>query len=200
MLIVALTGGIGSGKTTISNIFKEKNIPVIDTDVIAKDIVAPDKPAYNQIVAKFGKEILNRDKTINRPLLRKQIFNNSAKRSQLENILHPIIWQEAKLIIDSLTKDYCIVVVPLLLENKSKIKEVKFDRILVVDVEEETQRTRSQKRDNVETTEINKIINSQVSRQIRIDAADDIIRNEDDISLLNKKVDDLHLKYLKLSK
>lgn len=200
MLIVALTGGIGSGKTTVSNIFKEKNIPIIDTDVIAKNIVEPNKLAYNKILTKFGEEILNKDKTINRPLLRKQIFNNAEKRSQLEEILHPLIWQEVKLQINSITTDYCIVVVPLLLENKSQIKEVEFDRILVVDVAEETQLTRSQQRDNSEASEIKKIMKNQVSRQVRIDAADDIILNEGNISLLNEKVGDLHFKYLKLSK
>lgn len=200
MFVIALTGGIGSGKTTVSDVFKEKNIPIIDTDVIAREIVEPNKLAYKEIIKTFGEEILNTDRTINRQTLRKLIFSYPEKRLQLESILHPIIWQEVYSQLNSLTTIYCIVVVPLLLENLSKITKVKFDRILVVDVEEKTQIIRSQKRDNSEIKDIKNIIQNQVSRQTRLDSADDIISNEGNIECLNKKVNNLHLEYLKLSK
>lgn len=199
MLVVALTGGIGSGKTTVSDIFKKKNIPIIDTDIIARTIVEPNKQAYLKIIKAFGEAILNKDKTINRQNLRKLIFSSTEKRLQLESILHPIIWQEVKSQLSSLTSPYCIVVVPLLFENLSKITEVSFDRILVIDVEEDVQLDRCLKRDQSDMKEIKRIIKSQVSRQTRINEADDIILNNISPPSLNKKVNDLHLKYLKLS-
>lgn len=200
MLIIALTGGIGSGKTTVSEIFKSKNIPVIDTDIIARQIVEPDKPAYIEIIKIFGKEILNNDNSINRQALRKLIFSSTEKRLQLERILHPVIWQEVKSQLSSLTSPYCIIVVPLLFENLTKITAVKFDRILVIDAEEEIQIKRSQKRDNSDIEMIKNIMKSQVSRQTRIDAADDIILNTDNLDSLNKQVVKLHQLYIKLSK
>ena len=200
MLIIALTGGIGSGKTTVSEIFKLKNIPIIDTDIIARQIVEQDKPAYIEIIKIFGKEILNNDNSINRQALRKLIFSSTEKRLQLESILHPVIWQEVKSQLSSLTSPYCIIVVPLLFENLAKITAVKFDRILVIDTEEEMQIKRSQKRDNSDIEVIKNIMKSQVSRQTRINAADDIILNTGNLDSLNKKVNSLHQQYIKLSK
>lgn len=205
MLVIALTGGIGSGKTTVSEIFKSKNIPVIDTDVIARQIVEKDKPAYDEIIKLFGKKILNKDKNIDRPALGKLIFSSKEKRLQLEKLLHPVIWNtvasQIKLLTSSLPiPAYCIIVVPLLLENLTKIKSVAFDRILVIDVDEETQIKRSKKRDNCDETMIKNIMKNQVSRQIRIDAADDIILNSDNLDSLNKKVENLHQQYQLLAK
>jgi len=200
MLIIALTGGIGSGKTTVSEIFKSKNIPIIDTDVIARQIVEQDKSAYIEILKIFGKEILNKDNSINRQALRKLIFSSTEKRLQLESILHPVIWQEVKSQLSSLTSPYCIVVVPLLFENLTKITAVKFDRILVIDTEEDMQIKRSQKRDDSDIEVIKNIMKSQVSRHTRTDAADDIILNTENMDSLNKKVSSLHQQYIKLSK
>lgn len=205
MLVIALTGGIGSGKTTVSEIFKSKNIPVIDTDVIARQIVEKDKPAYDEIIKLFGKKILNKDKNIDRPALGKLIFSSKEKRLQLEKLLHPVIWNtvasQLKLLTSSLPiPAYCIIVVPLLLENLTKIKSVKFDRILVIDVDEETQIKRSKERDNCGETIIKNIMENQVSRQIRTDAADDIILNSDNLDSLNKKVENLHQQYQLLAK
>ena len=200
MLVIALTGGIGSGKTTVSEIFKSKNIPIIDTDIIARQIVEQDKPSYIEIIKIFCKEILNNDNSINRQALRKLIFSSTEKRLQLESILHPVIWQEVKSQLSSLTSPYCIIVVPLLFENLTKITAVKFDRILAIDTEEEMQIKRSQKRDDSDIEVIKNIMKSQVSRQTRIDAADDIILNTGSLDSLNKKVNSLHQQYIKLSK
>lgn len=199
MFVVALTGGIGSGKTTVSEIFKEKKIPILDTDVISREIVEPEQPAYQEIIKVFSEEILNNDKSINRKALAKLIFSSTEKRLQLEGILHPIIWQKVKSQLNSLSSSYCIVVVPLLLENITQINEIEFDRILVIDTEEELQIKRCQLRDNSESTEIKNIINSQVSRQTRINAADDVILNTENINSLDEKVEYLHQQYLKLS-
>lgn len=206
MLVIALTGGIGSGKTTVSEIFKTKNIPIIDTDVISRQIVNKNKPAYNEIIKLFGKEILDADKNINRQLLREVIFNSTEKRVQLENILHPIIWNEVKSQISLLaskpgnTPPYCIVVVPLLLENSSQEKPITFDRILVIDVPEEVQKKRTKERDNCDESTVENIIKTQVSRDTRIQAADDIILNIEDLDYLKSMVEKLHNKYIKLEK
>ena len=200
MIVIALTGGIGSGKTTVSDLFKSKNIPIIDTDIIARQIVEKDKPAYIEIIKVFGKEILTTDKSIDRKLLRKLIFSSEQKRFQIEKILHPIIWNQVAAQISRLVSPYCIVVVPLLVENITKNKPVKFNRILVVDTTEELQLQRSIKRDNSDKAIVENIMKSQVSRQTRLDAADDIIQNTGNMDSLNKEVEKLHIQYIQLSK
>lgn len=200
MFVIALTGGIGSGKTTVSNIFKSKNIAVIDTDVISRQLVETDKPAYTQIIEQFGNEIVDNNKNIDRSKLRKLIFASAKKRLQLENILHPIIWNEVISQLATITTPYCIIVVPLLFETLPQEKLVTFDRILVVDVPEETQIQRIKERDNCDNTTMKNIIKSQVSRQTRLSGADDIIINTGDLAQLNTAVDRLHQKYLTLSK
>lgn len=200
MLIVALTGGIGSGKTTVSEMFQSKNIPIIDTDTIAREIVEPNKPAYVEVTKLFGQAILNKDKHINRQALRKLIFSSSEKRQQLEDILHPLIWQEVKSQLSLLSSPYCIIVVPLLIEKLPQITEVTFNRILVIDVEEDIQIKRCLKRDHSDLQEIKSIIKSQVSRQVRKDAADDIILNTENLASLTEKINNLHQQYLKSSK
>lgn len=199
MLVIALTGGIGSGKTTISEIFKSKNIPIIDTDIIAKELVEQGKPAYAEIIKVFGEKILTKDKDINRQALRQLIFSSDKKRLQLENILHPLIWNEVNSQLSLITAPYCIVVVPLLIENLSQVKPILFDRILVIDVEEQIQINRVQRRDNCDSSIIKNIMKSQVSRQTRLDAADDIIVNSNNLDSLNEKIENLHQQYLKLS-
>lgn len=200
MLVIALTGGIGSGKTTVSDIFKSKNIPIIDTDIIARQIVERDKPAYEKVIKLFGVEILDKDKNINRAKLRQRIFSSEENRLQLEALLHPIIWQEVISQLESLNSAYCIVVVPLLFESSSAEKKLLFDRIATVDITPEMQIKRVKERDNIDEKTINNILNSQVSRQTRLNAADDIISNTGSVDQLNQEVHKLHLQYLELSK
>lgn len=200
MLIIALTGGIGSGKTTVSNLFKSKNIPVIDTDIISRELVEPGKPAYTQIISTFGDIILTENKEINRPVLRKLVFSSEQQRLKLEKILHPLIWSEVRAQLSAKDAPYCIVVVPLLFENKDNVKEVAFDRIIAIDIEENLQIDRVSKRDNCDEATVKNIIESQVSRQVRLEAADDVITNTGDIESLQQKVDKLHQQYLNFSK
>ena len=202
MLVIALTGGIGSGKTTASDIFKAKQIPVIDTDVIAREIIEQGCPAYTEVITTFGKDILDKNKNINREKLRHIVFNNASKRKQLENILHPIIWKNVQQQVTSLKQStevpaYCIVVVPLLFENNTT--KITFDRVLLVDISEELQVNRTSKRDNINKELAEKIISTQVSRKTRLEAADDVIENVGDIKLLEKEIEKIHQKYLGLS-
>lgn len=200
MMIIALTGGIGSGKTTVTDLFRSLDVPIIDTDIIARKIVERGKPAYQSIINYFGEEILHKDKTVNRSTLRNIIFSSKTKRQYLEKLLHPRIWEEVKKLTLLLDTDYCIVVIPLLVENKTQAKPIILDRILVIDSEEETQIQRSIQRDNCNKESIKKIIESQVSREERNNAADDIILNNSDTDALLKKVETLHKKYLELAK
>lgn len=200
MLVIALTGGIGSGKTTVTDILKTKNIPVIDTDIIARQIVEIDHPAYIEIINQFGKSILDENKNINRQKLREQIFDLPEKRKKLESILHPLIWDEVRSSISSLestSTPYCIIVVPLLFETKQV--QIKFDRILVIDMPESLQINRTKERDNCNTEQVKSILQSQVSRQTRLDSADDIIVNVGSIESLEDNIEKLHQQYIKLS-
>lgn len=196
MLVVGLTGGIGSGKSTVAKLFAEKGITVIDTDQLARDLTLPGQPALNKIVAEFGKNILLPDKTLNRAELRQQIFTDPAKRRWLEELLHPLIRAETKRLIESAKSPYCIVVIPLLFETKPNPL---INRILVVDATEEQQITRAKTRDRLTEKEIQAIIHTQVARQHRLDNADDIILNDGDLKHLIPQVEKLHLYYLKIA-
>ena len=199
MLVIALTGGIGSGKTTVSNIFKSKNIPVIDTDIIARQLVETDTQAYSQIIDAFGESILTEEDKINRQALRQLIFNSEQKRKSLEKNLHPLIWNEVRVQLAKNAAPYTIVVIPLLFENINNINKIKIARILVVDTDENLQIQRATNRDNGDESTVKKIIKSQVSRETRLDGADDVISNQDDIESLEQKVELMHKKYLELS-
>lgn len=180
--IVALTGGIGSGKTTVSNGFKKIGVDIIDTDVIAKNIIEHNLEISFAIKKKFGKKILNVDNSINRFLLRKYIFNNKNYRLWLENLLYPKIYQDTKRQIKLVQSSWCLWVVPLLIEKKL---EKKAHRILLVDTPIKEQIKRIVKRDNVSCTDAKKIIALQATRKKRISISDDIILNKKDIKKIN---------------
>ncbi|WP_295164624.1 dephospho-CoA kinase [uncultured Buchnera sp.] len=182
--IVALTGGICSGKTTVSDSFKKIGINIIDTDVIGRKTIEKNKEVSRSIKKKFGKKILNQDNSINRFLLRKHIFNDKKSRLWLENILHPIILKESKKKIELIKSIWCLWVVPLLFEKKI---EKKANRILLIDTPVRTQIKRIIKRDKINIYEAKKIISSQVCRKKRISLSDDIIFNK------NQNVEKLNL-------
>ncbi len=198
MLRVGLTGGIGSGKTTVSNLFKALGVPIIDTDLIAQEVVLPGKPGHKMVLDHFGKHILNSDDTLNRKLLRKIVFNDEKQRICLEQILHPFILQTISEELQKITHPYCIIVIPLLIENP-KAKEY-VDRILVVDCTEEQQIQRTIKRDQISREASLNIINAQASRKERLAMADDVIENNDNINELKTRVKTLHQKYLELAR
>jgi dephospho-CoA kinase len=196
MLTIGLTGGIGSGKSTVAKLFAELNIPIIDTDIIAREVVAPGQPALTEIAKTFGAEILTSDGQLNRLALRQIIFADATKRQQLEAILHPRIQTEMLRQATTLTAPYCIFVIPLLLEAR---QQHLVNRILVIDCDDAIRRQRLKHRDQMSDAEINRAFAAQVGREQRLAAADDIITNNGDIDQLRTQVQQLHSRYTLLA-
>jgi dephospho-CoA kinase len=201
MLKVGLTGGIGSGKTSVSSMFEKLGIPVIDTDVIAHDLVNNNESILQQIADTFGPEVLKLNGELNRKKLAQLVFNDHENKQSLESILHPRIKSEVLHQIKRLNSGrnppaYLIIVVPLLIE--SNYHDI-IDRILVVIADEAVRIARVQKRDSRTLGEIRAIINNQVDDSRRLSEADDIIENNSNINMIEKQVKNLHEKYLHLS-
>jgi len=191
--IIGLTGGIGSGKTTVTNIFAELGIDVIDADIAARIVVEPGSKALAAIKQQFGAEYLDNQGQLNRAKLRSRIFSMPKDKTWLNNLLHPLIRQEILIQIAQATSVYCLLVAPLLLENNLQ-KLV--NRVLVVDVDEANQIARTHARDPSSTAEIKRIIASQMPRAERLSFADDVINNQDVcIKKLRQQVIDLDRKY-----
>ncbi len=193
---VGVTGGIACGKTTVTQLFSQKGVPIIDADVISHELVQPDQPALNQIVATFGQHLLNNDNSLNRAKLRQQVFADSKQRQQLENILHPLIRQSMIERVKNVTFAYCILSIPLLIETQ---QQSLVDHILIVDCLPATQKNRLQQRNQLEEVEIARILSAQVERIERLKVAQDIIDNEISLENLAKRVDELHQKYLAIA-
>jgi dephospho-CoA kinase len=196
MLVVGLTGGIGCGKSLVSDIFHELfTIPIIDADIIAKELTQT-KPVIELISQQLGTDYIDENSQLLREKLRQAIFSDSSIRAKLENILHPLVYNDIRIKLSELHTSYCIVVIPLLLE----IKQTDFlDRILVVDCTIEEQISRVVRRDQCSESHVEKIINAQIDRDSRLSLADDIITNSGNTSLTKEKVALLHKKYTKLS-
>lgn len=196
MLTIGLTGGIGSGKSTVAKLFQQLDVPVIDSDEIAREVVSPGSSILAEISKHFGTNIIDAQGQLKRSDLRKLIFANDKERIWLEQQLHPAIYDRIKDAIKLLKSPYCIVIIPLLVEtNPGKL----IDRILVIDSPEELQIQRAHQRDATSKEDILAIMQSQVNRTERLAAADDIIDNSGDFHSLIKHVNNLHLKYLNLS-
>ncbi len=194
-MIVGLTGGIGSGKSAAANFFVELGVDLIDADDLAKNVLNKNSKGYELFINEFGEQYLDNDKNIDRDLLRKTIFIDSDKKNKLENIIHPQVRSGIEEFIKTSKSDYCIVVVPLIYETKSSSY---YDRILVIDCDEEIQINRSAIRDNTENKEIKKIISKQASREERLSIADDVILNNRTLDSLKEEVIKLHKKYIKM--
>lgn len=193
---VALTGGIASGKTTVANMFGELGATLIDTDIIARDVVEPGTPGLAQVVAQFSESILDAGGRLDRRALREIVFANDEKRRQLEEILHPLIRAETEQQMQSKSGPYQLVIVPLLVESPL-INSV--DRILVVDCSEERQLERLLARDVESREQARRMIAAQSSREDRLALADDVITNDADIELTRQQVADTHQAYLALA-
>lgn len=197
MLIIGLTGGIGSGKTTVANYFAELGIIIIDADQIAREIVEPGTSAFRQIVAKFGQTILTAEGQLDRSKLRELVFADATLRQWLENLVHPLIRARMCELSQHATSPYCILVIPLLLEGKPN--EL-VQRILVVDSSEALQVSRTQARDHVTAGQVISIMATQITRSQRLKAADDLIVNDGDLFHLKAQVKKLHQFYLACTK
>jgi len=195
--IVGLTGGIGSGKTTVSNMFLELGINIIDADVVAREVVQPNSSALNKIAQHFGQDILLADGQLNRSLLRSKIFANSDEKSWLNDLLHPLIRTNITTQLEHASGIYCILSAPLLFENQLH-KMVQ--RSLVIDVSKQIQIARTCQRDNTNEAEVCAIINSQISREKRLALADDVLNNEsNDLSEVKQRVLILDKSYRQLA-
>ncbi|TDM55236.1 dephospho-CoA kinase [Aliivibrio fischeri] len=195
--VVAITGGIGSGKTTVADRFQALyNINIVDADIIAREVVAPGTEGLIQIEQHFGPQILLDDGHLDRAKLRECIFSEPSEKQWLNNLLHPLIRSEMQHQIALSTSEYTLLVVPLLVENKLQYLA---NRVLVVDVLEQTQINRTVNRDKVNHQQVKAILASQASREERLAAADDIINNDQQNNDLDMKISLLHEKYLLLS-
>lgn len=195
MIIIGLTGGIGSGKSTVAKLFEEKGITVIDADQLARDLTLPGKPALNKIIEKFGADMLLPNHTLDRSKLRKLIFMDDHKRTWLEQLLHPLIRDEIGQHIKAADSPYCIVMIPLLIESAPNPL---INRILVVDAKKEEQLERAATRDKQSGGEIYTILSKQATRAQRLKAADDVISNMGTLEDLQGQVDALHRYYMSL--
>lgn len=197
MLVIGLTGGIGSGKSTVAALFEQLGVTIIDSDIIAREVVAPGTELLAKIAAHFGNHIIDHQGNLNRRELRNLIFTHEQERRWLEQHLHPAIYARIREQLQSVQTSYCVVIIPLLIETNPHNL---VDRILVIDCPEELQISRSQKRDQSNAENIKEIMQTQVQRTDRLAAADDVINNSGDLASLEKQVKKLHQHYLRLSK
>jgi len=196
MLKVALTGGIGSGKSTVCVLFADLGVAIIDADVIARQLVAPGQPALAQLVDCFGQSIINTDGRLNRAGLRERVFADPEQKQLLNAIMHPLVYAEIAEQVSQLQTVYCIIAIPLLVESENPYI---VDRVLVVDCSEAAQLQRVLSRDQISEAQAQAIIASQASRQQRLARADDVIDNSTTPEQLAEQVKSLHNSYLLLA-
>ena len=191
-LLIALTGGIASGKSAVAEIFAQLGAPVLDTDQIARDVVEPGTPALAKLVAEFGSDILDASGRLDRARMRERVFADPAQRKKLEAITHPAIRDELAARAQRAQGPYQIHVIPLLIESG---RADLYDRVLVVDTSEEAQLERLMARDGSNEALARQILAAQASREDRLDAADDVIVNTGTLQDLHRFVQTLHRNY-----
>jgi dephospho-CoA kinase len=196
IFVVVLTGGIASGKTAVSDLFARRDVPIIDTDVIAHEIVEPGQPALEQIRNELGQEFISSEGRLDRRKMRNAIFADPELRLKLEGILHPAITAEASRQVALLDEPWCILVVPLLVESGLFPW---IDRVLVVDADESIQIQRVMARDKISRKRAQAILDAQAGRQQRLSLADDIIENNGSLEQLEIAVHRLFTKYTELA-
>ena len=196
-MIIGLTGGIGSGKSAAANFFQDEGINVIDADNLAREVIAQNTPGFKSVVDYFGSNIIDVDGSINRSQLRKEIFDNEQKKKVLESITHPLVRNLMTERIETSKSPYSIIMVPLIFETKSMGA---YNRILVIDCDPELQLKRATLRDNNSKEQIQKILDSQCSREERLSIANDVIPNNDSFDDLKTRSLSMHKFYLGLIK
>ncbi len=193
---VGLTGGIACGKSTVANLFAGLGVAIVDTDLLAREVVAPGSALLPQIAAHFGASALQADGTLDRAQLRERVFADPAERQWLEALTHPAIRALTDARCDSAAGRYVIVAIPLLVETGGTGR---FDRVLVVDCDPELQLARLQARDGATRAQAERMLAAQASREQRLAVADDVIRNDGDIDGLRAQVEKLHRVYSNLA-
>jgi len=195
MIRIALTGGIGCGKSTACDFFTQLNVPVIDTDIIARELVEPHQIALKEIVDYFGSGILLNNGQLDRKQLSEKIFKNKKDKLHLESILHPKIRICVEKKLNQLNCCYAIIAIPLLIETS---QQNNYDRVLLIDCDEQIQIARTLSRDDRDVSEIMSIIKSQASREDKLTIANDVIDNSTERSILQNQINQLHSKYMQL--
>ncbi len=195
---VGLTGGVGSGKSTVANLLGEMGATIVDTDVIAHALTVPGGAAISAIEARFGKDVLTREGSLDRPAMRARVFSDPNARQDLEAILHPMIRMESLRQCDAATGNYVVLVVPLLVEKLADYRRF-LDRIAVVDCDIEQQVARTAMRPALDETQARAIIAAQASRSDRLAVADDVIENLKGFAALRARVEQLHGRYATLA-
>ncbi|MCY4130823.1 MAG: dephospho-CoA kinase [Gammaproteobacteria bacterium] len=188
---VVLTGGIGSGKSLAASCFEKRGITIVEQDDVSREVVEPGEPALDQIVERFGNDMLNDEGSLNRAKLRRQIFNNSEDKVWLERLLHPLIGQRTMHHMHTAPSRYAIVVNPLL-----HTRQPQYDRFVVIDTPVEVQIERAMQRDGMTRELAQKMVASQADRKVRLRLADDVILNDGATELVDEQVDRLHRRYL----
>lgn len=196
-MVVALTGGIGSGKSTVAAMFAELGVTVVDADEISRNVARRGGPAFEKLLALLGPEALAPGGELRRDLIRKTAFEDEALRRAIEAIIHPLVYSEIRRRVAETDRPYCIVSVPLLIETG---KQASFDRVLLIDAPEELRLKRAAERDGLPFEEIRKIMRSQATGDERRRAAHDIIRNDADLGQLRSEIERLHRDYLELAR
>jgi dephospho-CoA kinase len=194
---VGLTGGIGSGKTTVANIFSALGVKVIDADTISRELTRKGEPLLNILVSAFGDDILDKNGELKRDTLKEIIFNNENAKIRLENLIHPKVFEKIEKDVREMDTEYCVISIPLLFETGS---ENLFDSVLVVDCPEELQIKRILQRDGITPELAKNIIENQMSRDKRLKKSNDVITNNTSLDNLESQVYELHKEYRKRSK
>lgn len=190
---VGLTGGIASGKTTVANLFAALGATIVDTDLLAREVVAPGTQLLAEIADHFGPGILDASGALERRRLRERVFADPSERRWLEQRTHPAIRELTDARCREAPGAYCMVAIPLLVETNGKQR---FDRVLVVDCDPELQVSRLMARDGITRDAAEAMLAAQASREVRLSVADDVIRNDGDLAHLREQVEKLHREYV----
>lgn len=193
---IGLTGGIGSGKSAVTQFFSELGVPIIDADKISRQLVSPGHTALTKIIERLGPRFILPNGELNRQALRELVFNDPKQKRWLEQLLHPLIYHAITQQLNQIQDKYCIIVIPLLAENFEKYQSL-LDHVIVIDANENQQLTRAASRDKSNPIDIQKILQSQSSRHKRLSIADTVIYNDGSLEDLKNKIINLHQSILK---
>lgn len=197
-LVIGVTGGIASGKTTVADLFQQEfGIEIVDADIVARQVVEPKSQGLKAIEQHFGQSVIQQDGTLDRATLREIIFSDPSQKEWLNNLLHPMIRTRMLAELAQVQSDYALLVIPLMVENNLQALA---DKVLVVDVEEQTQIQRTVERDQVDAVQAKAILSSQATREQRLAIADYVIKNNTENQKLLPQITELHKKFLEISR